>query len=132
MANIILALGDLSCGHCIKSVTKAIEAISGPETAEVTLNFAKINSDKDPQEFIHAIVDAGFQAKVATPSFELDLAGLNCGHCIKSVTKALNSVENVEAVNVELTHAKVYGSADPEAAIKAVVDADFQASLARK
>ncbi|WP_443091443.1 cation transporter [Basfia succiniciproducens] len=128
---IFLALGELSCGHCIKSVTKAIEAISGENSAEVTLNYAKINSDKDPQLFIDAITAADFKAQLATPSFELELDGLNCGHCIKSVSKALSAVENMEVFDVDLKKARIYGNAKPEDVVKAIVDAGFNARLAR-
>ncbi|MDU8923763.1 ZntA protein [Pasteurellaceae bacterium LIM206] len=129
MSTIILALGDLSCGHCVKSVTEAIERIAGEGSARVSLNFAEINSDKDPQVFIDAITAAGYKAKIAEPDFELELAGLSCEHCINSTKKALASVANVEATDVTKTHAKIYGAADPAAAIKAVVDAGYEAIL---
>ncbi len=127
--SIVLALGSLSCGHCIKSVTKAIEKISGEGTAQVTLNFAKIDSDKAPELFIQAIIDADFEAKLAQPSFTLVLSGLNCGHCIKSTEKALSAVSNIDVFEVSKTEAKIYGNALPEEAIAAITEAGFEASL---
>ncbi|WP_041834752.1 cation transporter [Actinobacillus succinogenes] len=125
----ILALGDLSCGHCIKAVKTALEKINGVETAEVTLHFAKVAGDVAPDILIKAVADAGYQAKPVEPDFTLALNGLNCGHCIKSTEKALSAVENVEVFDVSKTMAKIYGAADPQTAIRAIVEAGFAASL---
>lgn len=130
MAAIVLALKDLSCGHCIKSVTRVLEQIDEVESVLVTLHFAKIVGNVDTQVLIKAIVDAGYGAELAQPNFELILSGLNCGHCIKSTEKALSAVENIDVFDVTKTSVKVYGSADPQAAIAAVIDAGFDAYLA--
>ncbi|MDG2952608.1 cation transporter [Exercitatus varius] len=126
---IILALGDLSCGHCIKAVKTALEKVEGVETAEVTLNFAKVTGDVTPESLINAVLDAGYRAKLTEPDFTLALSGLNCGHCIKSTEKALSAVKNIEVFDVSKTSAKIYGAADPQAAIQAIVEAGFDASL---
>ena len=125
----VLALQDLSCQHCVKSVTNVLEKIEGVESAQVTLHFAKVVGEVAPQVLINAIIDAGYGAQLAQPSFELALAGLNCGHCIKSTEKALSVVENAEVFEVTKTSAKVYGAVDPQAAIAAIVDAGFEAQL---
>lgn len=126
----ILALQDLSCGHCVKSVTTVLEKISGVENAQVTLHFAKVVGNVDVQTLINAIVEAGYQAQLAQPSFELALSGLNCGHCIKATEKALSAVENVDVFEVTKTVAKIYGSADPQVVIAAITEAGFEAQLA--
>lgn len=125
----ILALKDLSCGHCVKNVTNVLEKIDGVESVQVTLHFAKITGNVDPQILIQAVIDAGYQAELASPNFVLNLSGLNCGHCVKSVEKALSAVENIDVFDVTKTEAKIYGNADPEQAIKAITDADFGATL---
>ncbi len=125
----ILALKDLSCGHCVKSVTAVLEQLDGVEQVQVTLHFAKVMGDVSAQHLIDAIVAAGYGAELAQPDFELALSGLNCGHCIKSTEKALSAVENIDVFDVSKTSAKIYGSADPQVAIAAIIAAGFEAHL---
>lgn len=125
----ILALKALSCGHCVKSVTRVLEQIDGVEQVQVTLNFAKVIGDVSAQTLIDAIVEAGYGAELTQPTFELTLSGLNCGHCIKSTEKALSAVENMDVFDVTKTSAKIYGSADPQAVIAAITAAGFEAHL---
>ncbi|PVX32686.1 Cu+-exporting ATPase [Pasteurella langaaensis DSM 22999] len=129
MSVTILALQDLSCGHCVKSVTTALEKIPNVESVQVTLHFAKVVGDVNPQTLIDAVIDAGYQAQLAQPNFELALSGLNCGHCIQATEKALSAVENVDVFDVTKTSAKIYGSADPQLVIAAIIDAGFDAQL---
>lgn len=62
----------------------------------------------------------------------LALDGLHCGNCVKSVEKALNSVEGVTQASVTLENqtAIVEGTASAEALIAAVEDIGFDAKLA--
>lgn len=125
----ILALKALSCGHCVKSVTRVLEQIEGVEQVQVTLHFAKVVGDVNSQTLINEIVEAGYGAELAQPNVELALSGLNCGHCIKSTEKALSAVENLDVFDVTKTSAKIYGSADPQAVIAAITAAGFEAHL---
>ncbi|HBO38884.1 MAG TPA: ZntA protein, partial [Pasteurellaceae bacterium] len=63
----------------IKNVKQILEAIPSVESAEVTLNFAKINGESDARVLIEAIVNAGYGAQAAQPDFVLSLSGLSCG-----------------------------------------------------
>ncbi|MGQ0286035.1 copper-translocating P-type ATPase [Pasteurellaceae bacterium 22721_9_1] len=129
MSTIVLALGDLSCGHCVKAVQKVLTNMEGVEQAEVSLQFAKIVGEVDAQKLIDTIVEAGYQAKLAQADALLALSGLNCGHCVKSVEKALSAVENLDVFEVSKTEAKLYGKLDVNNAIKAIIDAGFEAEL---
>lgn len=62
----------------------------------------------------------------------LQLDGLHCGNCVKSVEKALNEVEGVSQASVTLENqmALVEGSANADALIAAVEDIGFEAKLA--
>ena len=110
MTTIVLALTELSCGHCIKNVKQTLEKLDGVENTEVTLNFAKINTSLSPQVLIDAITKAGYGAQVAQPNLVLTLGGLACGHCVKSVENALSAVENLDVFEVDKTEAKIYGA----------------------
>jgi copper chaperone len=53
---------DMSCGHCVASVTKAIKTADPDATAEVDLmkRQARVTSTKDPQAIAAAIDEAGY------------------------------------------------------------------------
>ncbi|WP_411704637.1 copper-exporting P-type ATPase CopA [Edaphovirga cremea] len=127
----LLALQGLSCMNCAQRVKKALEARADVEQAEVNVRYAKVSGSATPEDLISSVEQAGYHAQVAThPDIELQLAGLSCGHCTGATQKALEAVSGVVAVDVELTAAHVYGDADPQALIDAVVQAGYEATLA--
>ena len=132
MKTTILQLSELSCGHCVKRAKEALEAISGVESAEVTLEQAIVKGDVDSQLLVNAVIDAGYQAKVAPTEKEtiLQLSELSCGHCIKRVKEALEAISGVESAEVTLEQAIVKGNVDPQILVQTVIDAGYQASLA--
>ena len=60
-----LTLSDLSCGHCINAVQKALSAVPGVEMADVTLERARVFGKADPAVLIAAVTEAGYQAAEA-------------------------------------------------------------------
>ncbi|HGO5815581.1 TPA: heavy-metal-associated domain-containing protein [Mannheimia haemolytica] len=62
----------------------------------------------------------------------LQLDGLHCGNCVKSVEKALNGLAGVSQVSVTLDPqiAVVEGSVEAQALIEAVEEIGFDAKLA--
>ncbi len=60
---------------------------------------------------------------------KLIVEGMNCGHCVKSVTEALQGVSGVEsvAVSLEKGEAVVEGAADVAALVAAVEEVGFDA-----
>lgn len=70
MTTLTLNIGGMTCGGCVKSVTKVLEALNGVEKAEVSLENANavITYDADKIEaaaLIEAVEDAGFDASAA-------------------------------------------------------------------
>jgi copper chaperone len=64
---------------------------------------------------------------------KLKVDGMNCGHCVKSVTEALSGVAGVSKVvevSLERGEAVVEGSADAGALIAAVEERGFEAKVA--
>ncbi|NIA45473.1 MULTISPECIES: copper-exporting P-type ATPase CopA [Providencia] len=128
---VILKLQGLSCMHCVSSVTKALESRDDVANLKVTIDYAVFDSDTDATDFIPTITDAGYEATVATtPDVQLQLSGLNCMKCAAKTQQSLESVDGVAVVIVDTTHAKVYGTADPQALISAVQQAGYHAELA--
>lgn len=64
-------------------------------------------------------------------AINLEVNGMTCGHCVRAVTKALQSVAGVKAVSVNLEgrSASVEGAPDPQALVRAVVDEGYEARL---
>ncbi|WP_153395871.1 heavy-metal-associated domain-containing protein [Ornithinicoccus halotolerans] len=67
-----------------------------------------------------------------TQTTELTVTGMNCGHCVSSVTEELSEVEGVRSVRVDLNKdgaSPVYvdseGPLDLEAAKAAVAEAGY-------
>lgn len=127
----LFALQGLSCMNCAKKVKNALEARPDVEQAIVaTPRYAKVSGSADAAAIIATVEQAGYQATLATqPTQRLALSELSCGHCVASVTKALEAVAGVDAVMVTLTQADVYGQADSKALVAAVQQAGYQAQL---
>ncbi|MDY4281255.1 MAG: heavy metal translocating P-type ATPase [[Pasteurella] mairii] len=132
MKTTVLALSELSCGHCVKRVQEVLSKIDGVEKAEVSLDKAVVVTDRDPQVLIDAIVEAGYQAKLGEDSPKpnqlpktdnisqnpdpavveahseaqdqvmLLLEGLSCVACVNRVEKALYQVPQVSKVQINL------------------------------
>lgn len=62
----------------------------------------------------------------------LSITGMTCDHCVRSVTKALQTVAGVEKVSVSLDtgRARVDGKAGPGALVQAIEEEGFQAQVA--
>ncbi len=128
---IVLALQGLSCDHCIKRVKETLESRDGVESARVALDYAAVTGDAPVQDLIASVKQAGYDAAQADRGdAELALSGLNCGHCVATVRKALEAVTGVTAAEVTLDHASIYGTADTSTLIKAVEQAGYEASPA--
>lgn len=63
---------------------------------------------------------------------ELTIEGMTCGHCRKAVTTALEEVEGVTAVEVDLERgrARVTGNAELEHLVAAVENEGYRAAPA--
>jgi len=64
---------------------------------------------------------------------KLKVGGMNCGHCVKSVTEALSGVAGVKKVievSLERGEAVIDGTANAAALIAAVEESGFEATVA--
>jgi copper chaperone len=66
MSEIKLAITGMTCGHCVRATTKALEAVPGVETVEVTLTpgAAVIHGNAEPAALIAAVSEEGYEAAV--------------------------------------------------------------------
>jgi copper chaperone len=59
-----LAIDGMSCGHCVKALTKELSAIKGMNVQEVSIGKAVIEYDAQlvsDEDILHAIDEAGFR-----------------------------------------------------------------------
>lgn len=71
MATQTLQIDGMSCGHCVKAVTMALQDLPGVEVRDVTVGSATIETADDvvaPAQLAQAIADAGFTLVATTPS----------------------------------------------------------------
>lgn len=57
----------MSCKHCVMNATKAIEAVEGVDSVEVTLEpgGAVVVGNADSDSLITAVISAGYEADLA-------------------------------------------------------------------
>ncbi|MGN1307986.1 MAG: heavy-metal-associated domain-containing protein [Faecousia sp.] len=59
----VLKIEGMMCGHCKARVEKALKAVAGVETVEVSLDdkSATVTGNADPALLRQAVIDAGYQ-----------------------------------------------------------------------
>ena len=68
MKTIAIKIGGMSCDGCVKSITRALQAVPGVSNAEVSLERAEATIAFDPEKvakpaLVEAVEDAGFSAE---------------------------------------------------------------------
>jgi copper chaperone CopZ len=64
MAELTVAIQGMSCQHCVARVKKALDALAGVQSAEVTIGSARVRFDETtltPETIKAAIVTAGYR-----------------------------------------------------------------------
>ncbi len=59
----VLKIEGMMCGHCKARVEKALKAVAGVETVEISLDdkTATVTGTADPALLRQAVIDAGYQ-----------------------------------------------------------------------
>lgn len=71
MATRTLEIDGMSCGHCVKAVTMALQDLPGVDVKDVKVGAATIDSDDEVvsrEQLAHAIEEAGFTLVGTRPS----------------------------------------------------------------
>ena len=66
MSDIRLKITGMTCGHCVRGVTKALEGVSGVEKADVTLTpgEAVVHGQASAAALIAAVKEEGYDTAV--------------------------------------------------------------------
>ena len=68
MRDLTLHIENMSCGHCLNAVNRALAAVPGVEIGAVRIGRAELRYDEraaDPAGIAAAVTDAGYRATVA-------------------------------------------------------------------
>jgi copper chaperone len=71
MATKALQIEGMSCGHCVKAVTMALQAVPGVDVKDVKVGTATIDADDavvTPAQLAQVIEDAGFTLVATSPA----------------------------------------------------------------
>ena len=115
-----LTIDGMMCQHCVRTVTKALESLSGVTAVHVDLDSkgdtVASSSVVPADDFKKVITTAGYtllseKEEESTMKTTLKIEGMMCQHCQKHVQEALSAMNGVTAVSVDLDG----GKADVEA-----------------
>lgn len=78
---------DMTCGHCVSTITKALKATDKDAKVQIDLATHRVQVEPvlaDAEELAEAIKDAGFtpvSVETALSEFAAPVRGSCCGHC---------------------------------------------------
>lgn len=71
MATRTLRIDGMSCGHCVKAVTKALQDLPGVDVKDVTVGGATVEVDQSrvtQTQLAEAIAEAGYTLEQVSPA----------------------------------------------------------------
>jgi len=148
--DIDFAVDGMTCASCVRRVETALNKVEGvgeasvnlaTERAHVTLDPAKVTAD----QLAATVKKAGYAPGTITlpgptgvapgpiTGMTFDIEGMTCASCVRRVEKALAKVDGVQEVSVNLATERATvqvdpGRVEPDALVKAVVAAGYQAT----
>ncbi|HHV08766.1 MAG TPA: copper-translocating P-type ATPase [Clostridiales bacterium] len=107
-----LQIEGMTCAACAKAVEKASAKLQGVTEANVNFATEKLNISFDDSQVsipdIQAAVEkAGYKALVESNSRTLQIEGMTCAACAKTVEKAVGKLEGVIEANVNFATEKL-------------------------
>ncbi|MFW5987703.1 MAG: copper ion binding protein, partial [Methanohalophilus sp.] len=133
MAEILLHVSGMSCGHCTKSVHDALENLEGVKSVEVDLDsgIATVNYDPSSATSVETMKEtigqAGYSVedqeenacegtcpvsieqistRDAEKTLSLNISGMSCTACAKRIETGLAKVDGVKEVSVNFASEK--------------------------
>ncbi len=114
---ITLNIGGMSCVNCARAIEKGLSKLNGVTHATVNLAAEKAIVEYNPavvdQKAIEdTIVQVGYQ--VIHEKIVLQIGGMSCINCAKSIEKALNNKEGVYNATINFATEKLTVEYNPE------------------
>jgi P-type Cu+ transporter len=107
---LVLNIGGMSCINCARSIEKALKKLNGITQATINLAAEKALIDYNPdvvdQKTIEdTITEVGYQ--VIHDKLSIQVGGMTCVNCAKTIEKALNAKEGVYNATVNFAAERV-------------------------
>lgn len=95
---IVLNIGGMSCINCARAIEKQLSKLNGINTVTVNLAAEKAIIDFNPETLDqktieNKIIETGYQ--VIHEKVMLQVTGMTCINCVKTIEKALNNKEGI-------------------------------------
>ncbi len=125
-----LKISGMSCATCATTIQKSLLNTEGVAEADVNLGTESASITYDPGRVTHtdlekAVTDAGYG--VVHESAIVKVGGMTCAMCVKAIETALQELDGVSAVTVNLSAEKTYVTYNPRMVtledIKRVIEA---------
>lgn len=70
MGQVKLHISGMTCGHCVGAVKKALQAVPGVESADVSLERKEgvVRGTASLERLVQAVEEEGYEARVASSS----------------------------------------------------------------
>ncbi|KAJ3012588.1 hypothetical protein HKX48_006198 [Thoreauomyces humboldtii] len=151
-ATVVITVKGMTCQSCVKTITGVLTNTPGVVSAVVDLDSESATVQYDrrvltPGGIAGAIEDCGFDASLPSQSkasvstsppspthFEIDVVGMTCQSCVKTITEKIAPIIGVQSVVVDLASNKATVDLDTllvsvSTIVEAIEDCGFDASL---
>jgi Cu+-exporting ATPase len=107
---LVLNIGGMSCINCARSIEKALKKLDGVTQATINLAAEKALIDYNPdvvtqKKIEDTITEVGYQ--VIHDKISIQVSGMTCINCAKTIEKALNTKEGIYNATVNFAAERV-------------------------
>ncbi|OAA29003.1 ATPase [Kosmotoga arenicorallina S304] len=109
----------MTCAACVRAVEKAASKVEGVKNPVVSLATEKlvfeVESSIDESELVERIRKAGYEIEKPKElrKISLEIEGMTCASCVRAVEKAVDKLDGINSVSVNLTTEKAAIEYDP-------------------
>uniref|UniRef100_A0A8C5EIB5 Copper-transporting ATPase 2 n=1 Tax=Gouania willdenowi TaxID=441366 RepID=A0A8C5EIB5_GOUWI len=145
----ILRLSGLHCGSCVQTIEEVVRSLPGVSKVSVSLQESSAVVLFDPlkvtqQQIQASIEESGFEATLLSDdgfdqsssrqTVTVQVGGMTCGSCVRSIENAVSQLRGVHSVHVSLKEGKAMLTFDPkliepELLRSAIEESGFEATL---
>ena len=109
--NVNIKISGMGCASCAIKIEKSLNNLDGVDSAQVNLGTEEASVDYDPAkinlvELEGAVEKVGYE--VVNDTVTIKVGGMSCAMCVKAIEDALNKLDGVKEVNVNLASEKAY------------------------
>jgi Cu+-exporting ATPase len=106
-----LKISGMTCASCVTTIEKSLSKLNDVTNVKVNLGKESADVEYDPQklkltDLEKAVTDAGY--RVINDKVTLKIGGMTCAMCVKTIKEALEKLEGIIDVNVNLGAEKAF------------------------